>query len=371
MPAARKRHLFISALLVCIAGFSLLVVVPKVSAASCFPDVGGHWAESFICWLSSNGIVSGYPDGTYWPGEKVTRGKMAVFIQRVHQLGENTFSLAGHDRVGEEWSGNVSWSSGAFKVWNHANGPSISGADDGNGDAVRGDGYVAGATGVYGEGDAGPGVTGRSESYRGVEGYGSTGYGGWFQSDNDLFDLALAETVGRINTDPNDEISDLLLSSNNDVIVRLDNDGGEAAEFSIRDSGGTPRCTVDKSGNLSCTGSKRAIMQTADCAEHLLYAVEGPEVWAEDFGTASLTDGHAWVPFEEILAQTISAVAGYQVFLTLVCNEAVFLFVSAKEGTGFSVEGQTLGGAKSNWAFDFHIVAKRAGHEDIRLEPVD
>ena len=64
-----------------------LVIVPRVAAQTpCFPDVEGHWAETFICWLQTNGIVSGYPDGTYRPDNNVTRGELAVYIQRVHNL---------------------------------------------------------------------------------------------------------------------------------------------------------------------------------------------------------------------------------------------------------------------------------------------
>ena len=57
-------------------------------AASCFPDTGGHWAETFICWLKDNGIVSGYGDGTYRPENYVTRGEMAVFVNRGYELAE-------------------------------------------------------------------------------------------------------------------------------------------------------------------------------------------------------------------------------------------------------------------------------------------
>jgi hypothetical protein len=59
-------------------------------AASCFTDTGGHWAESFICWLFNNGISSGYPDGTYRPNNGVTRGEMAVFLQNAAEVPPST-----------------------------------------------------------------------------------------------------------------------------------------------------------------------------------------------------------------------------------------------------------------------------------------
>lgn len=92
---AHNRALLFGGTAVLLVAALMFVVAPLAFAASCFPDVGGHWAESFICWLANNGITSGYPDGTYRPDNNVSRAEMAVFIQRVHQL----------SRWGQTWSG--------------------------------------------------------------------------------------------------------------------------------------------------------------------------------------------------------------------------------------------------------------------------
>jgi hypothetical protein len=42
----------------------------------------GQWAWPWIEALVRSGIVAGYPDGTYRPGEVVTRGQMAVYVAR-------------------------------------------------------------------------------------------------------------------------------------------------------------------------------------------------------------------------------------------------------------------------------------------------
>jgi len=48
-----------------------------------FPDVPeGHWAGVAIKACVDNGVVQGYLDGYYRPGEAVTRDQMAVFIAR-------------------------------------------------------------------------------------------------------------------------------------------------------------------------------------------------------------------------------------------------------------------------------------------------
>jgi len=68
----------------------LLVVMAffaqKASAASCFTDTGGYWAETFICWMKTNGISSGYQDGSFKPDNNITRAEVAVFMQKVNDL---------------------------------------------------------------------------------------------------------------------------------------------------------------------------------------------------------------------------------------------------------------------------------------------
>lgn len=62
---------------------ALMVYAPPAFAAlNCFTDTNDHWAETFICWLKDNGISSGYPDGSYKPDQNITRGEMAVMLQR-------------------------------------------------------------------------------------------------------------------------------------------------------------------------------------------------------------------------------------------------------------------------------------------------
>jgi hypothetical protein len=86
--------------------------------------------------------------------------------------------------VGEEWTANIAWSKGAFKIWNYGNGPSIWGWNGGGGNGIRG--YATGnGLGVYGESQNSSGVVGRSTNGRGVEGYSINDYGIFANSTND------------------------------------------------------------------------------------------------------------------------------------------------------------------------------------------
>ncbi len=257
-------------------------------------------------------------------------------------------SACPHDHLGELWTGSEVW--GLSVVNNYSTGNAI---------------------GIFASSRKGVGVLGSSTDGYGVKGSSTNSFGGWFESDNDHLDLALGGHIGRINTDGSDQESMLILSSNADIIARLDNDGGEDHQFRILNSGGANACTVDESGNLNCAGSKSAVVQTADHGQRQLYAMESPEVWFEDFGSASLIDGEAKVGFDPVFAGTVNLEAAYHVFLTPVCQEPVLLFVTDKNAAGFSVRGVTLDGGPSQCAFEYRIVAKRLGYENVRLEAVN
>ncbi len=67
------------------------------SAQNCFPDVGEEWFAEFVCSAAEQGIVRGYPDGSFGPGRGVTVAeayKMALqsFAVDVEEGGEFWFS---------------------------------------------------------------------------------------------------------------------------------------------------------------------------------------------------------------------------------------------------------------------------------------
>lgn len=61
----------------------------------------------------------------------------------------------------------------------------------------------------------------------------------------------------------------------------------------------------------------------------------------------------------------------YQVFLTAQSDQPVLLYVAAKAADGFTVRGVTLAGLPASCAFDYRVVAERAGYEGVRTEVFD
>jgi len=42
-----------------------------------------HWAAGAIDWVREQGLMAGYPDGTFRPEQPVTRAEMAAIIERL------------------------------------------------------------------------------------------------------------------------------------------------------------------------------------------------------------------------------------------------------------------------------------------------
>ena len=59
---------------------------PSKSAA--FPDVpANHWAYEYVSKLAGNGILKGYPDGTFQGDRTMTRYEFAAMLYRAMQNG--------------------------------------------------------------------------------------------------------------------------------------------------------------------------------------------------------------------------------------------------------------------------------------------
>jgi hypothetical protein len=99
-----------------------------------------------------------------------------------------------------------------------------------------------------------------------------------------------------------------------------------------------------------------------------LYSMQSPENWFEDFGSGELRDGVAQVALDPTFALAVNTAVGYHVFLTPK-GDCEGLYVAQETATGFQV--RELRGGKSNIAFDYRIVAKRRGYEDLRMAQLE
>jgi hypothetical protein len=118
-------------------------------------------------------------------------------------------------------------------------------------------------------------------------------------------------------------------------------------------------------GNFGVIGNKSAVVDTKDYGRRALYAVESPQSWFEDFGTGKLANGTAVISIEPIFAETVNLSEDYHVFVTPLGDCA--MYVDGKTPTSFAVKA--MGGQSCSVAFDYRIVAKRLGYEDLRLAP--
>ncbi len=127
-------------------------------------------------------------------------------------------------------------------------------------------------------------------------------------------------------------------------------------------------CAIDASANMSCSGTVSGVVDADGGARKVsLYAMQSPENWFEDFGSATLTNGAVTVALDPTFASTVNTTTGYHVFLTP-SGDCKGLYVSQKSAGSFEV--RELGGGQSSISFDYRIVAKRSGYENVRLTDV-
>jgi hypothetical protein len=124
-------------------------------------------------------------------------------------------------------------------------------------------------------------------------------------------------------------------------------------------------CSINVSGDLVCNGTVQgAVSADGGARKVALYAMQSPENWFEDAGSGQLSNGSARIELDPTFAQTVNPGFEYHVFLTP-NGDSKGLYVSQKAATSFEVHEQ--GGGRSNIAFDYRIMAKRKGYEQVRF----
>lgn len=144
----------------------------------------------------------------------------------------------------------------------------------------------------------------------------------------------------------------------------MDEEDDESGTFLILNGASTQVFSVNESGNLVALGTKSAMVETESHGRRLLYAMESPQNWFEDFGGGQLQDGQATIVFEPVYAETVNLTEPYRVFLTPLgdCQ----LYVAEKTPASFTV--RAMDGQVCDVAFDYRVVALRKGYEQVRLE---
>ena len=61
--------------------------VSEADAASCFPDIGQwDWFSKYVCYAKEHGIVGGYPDGTFGPGNTVNYAEALKILGEMYDI---------------------------------------------------------------------------------------------------------------------------------------------------------------------------------------------------------------------------------------------------------------------------------------------
>jgi hypothetical protein len=166
--------------------------------------------------------------------------------------------------------------------------------------------------------------------------------------------------------------AEVYLTSEDDVYIRANNSQNrgtvqiEAEAFITLnpDTNNDGHDFVEILGNLTVSGTKSAVVTTSK-GRRLLMAVEAPTVDVMTRGSGRLQQGKAVIKLDSTLLEVINTSVPYTVYVTCT-SECNGLYISNKAITEFVV--QEVGGGTSNATFDWILIAKRKGYEDIYLK---
>jgi hypothetical protein len=185
----------------------------------------------------------------------------------------------------------------------------------------------------------------------GVWGDGSTG------DENDGGEVGVLGTIDNGH-------AGLFMSNGGAVTLKVVNNSSNGQVFEAA-SGSGNSCFIFASGDLSCTGTKNALVPVDGGQRTVaMSAIESPENWFEDLGSAKLVNGVAVVELDPTFIQTVNSTIDYKVF-PVPNGDCKGLYVTKKTATSFEV--RELGGGTSSIAFDYRITALRLKYENVRF----
>ena len=344
-------------------------------ARTSFSGIAGVWgdADAHVGVFGSSNKFSGVQ------GSSTTNN--GVFGSSISGPGVSGSSNSGH---GGQFS-NASASSTVYGM----NGSSSSGGAAGefinnssSVPAVLGTNYGA-TVGVYGYSPAGQGIGVEGNSVAGIGVYATTNaQSTGFQLSGFTGPVALwadstppngdGEGIAVIATANGNNAGYFTNNSQYSTIYAYNYGSGNTGEVSLFNTleAGSPNgtCGFGGNGDLACTGQVKTLVPSGGGAREVeTYAMQSPENWMEDFGSATLQNGSAIVMIDPAFAETVSDRADYHVFLTP-NGDSKGLYVVAKTPSGFEVRESS--GGRSTLSFDYRIVAKRRGFEAQRMVDV-
>ena len=311
-------------------------------------------------------------------------------------------AVVGEGSTGTAIIGSASW--GTAVLGRSAAGVGVFGASEVN---IGVSGQSGNSAGLLGRSNSGPGVSGRSNSEQGVVGVSSSASGVLGSSVSragvsgissasagvvghtdasasaGVAGVADGDSVGVFGTTESDNWPGVLGASsiNNGVrgvttaageiagVVGVSANGVGVAGITNSSSswGGAFFGGLSVSGDLVVAGFKSAAVRHADGSHRLLYAVESPQCWFEDFGRAKLVRGAARVMLDPDFSAVVRT-DDYHVFLSPE-GDSKGLYVSSRTRTGFQVREQDQG--TGSVAFSYRLVARRKDVAVRRFQKIE
>lgn len=318
--------------------------------------------------IGSNGQIS-FATGQAFPGASELAGNNTYTGT---QTINNTTTITGTNTNGVLQVTNTTTSGGAPAIVGLADSTGASGlkglaaATAGITNGVLGFGVSAGGYGVQGD-SPNVGVYGQSDGASNTgELIGSTS-GVW----GDTGGAANSAYSGILGTADENFAGYFNNNSSDTQTVYMENNAESSSSAIVLQTFGSNfdgSCTINVSGDLKCSGTVSAAVSADNGARKVsLYAMQSAENWFEDAGSGQLTNGSARVTLDPAFASTVNTGVEYHVFLTP-NGDCQGLYVSQKSATSFEVH--ELGGGHSSISFDYRIMAKRIGYENVRLADV-
>jgi hypothetical protein len=124
---------------------------------------------------------------------------------------------------------------------------------------------------------------------------------------------------------------------------------------------------VYASGNFAASGTKSCVVTTSR-GPRMLYCLESPENWFEDFGSGQVVHGRSHVELDPVFLETVTidSLNPFMVFIQP-GGPCPGLYVT-KATRGFEV---IAADDSTSLPFDYRVVASRKGYENRRLDPCD